>query len=80
MSQTIAEQESTIKESLFQFVKRYIPNADLNLIDEIVLSYVIAILEEASSDPVFDVEGKNCNLICVISKNLNNLPFKVSVK
>lgn len=57
MSQTIAEQESTIKESLFGFVKKYIPNADLGLIDEIVLSYVVAVLEEASSDPVFDVEG-----------------------
>lgn len=60
MSQTIAEQESKIKESLFQFVKQYIPNADLSLIDEIVLSYVVAILEDVSSDPVFDVEGTTC--------------------
>lgn len=58
MSQTIAEQESTIKESLFQFVKQYIPNADLSLIDEIVLSYVVSILEDVSSDTVFDVEGR----------------------
>lgn len=57
MSQTIAEQEIKIKESLFHFVKKYIPDADLTLIDEIVLSYVVAILEDVSSDPVFDVEG-----------------------
>lgn len=53
----IAEQESTIKDSLFEFVKKHIPDADLTLIDEIVLSYVVAILEDVSSDPVFDVEG-----------------------
>lgn len=55
----IAEQESTIKDSLFEFVKKLIPDADLTLIDEIVLSYVVAILEDVSSDPVFDVEGRS---------------------
>ncbi|KAJ8978678.1 hypothetical protein NQ317_015646 [Molorchus minor] len=53
----IAEQESKIKDSLFEFVKGHIPGADLNLIDEIVLSYVIAVLEDVGSDPIFDVEG-----------------------
>lgn len=53
----IAEQENKIKDSLFEFVKTYIPEADLSLIDEIVLSYVIAVLEDVGSDPVFDVEG-----------------------
>ncbi|KAJ8954645.1 hypothetical protein NQ314_007044 [Rhamnusium bicolor] len=53
----IAEQETKIKDSLFEFVKTHIPDADLNLIDEIVLSYVIAVLEDVGSDPVFDVEG-----------------------
>lgn len=56
-SKDIAGQESQIKDSLFEFVKTQIPDADLNLIDEIVLSYVVAILEDVSSDPVFDVEG-----------------------
>lgn len=55
---SIAQQESLVKESLFEFVTQNIPSADLNLIDEIVLSYVISILEEASQDPCFDVEGK----------------------
>lgn len=55
---SIAQQESLVKESLFEFVIQNIPSADLNLIDEIVLSYVISILEEASQDPCFDVEGK----------------------
>ncbi|XP_056640947.1 CUE domain-containing protein 2 [Diorhabda carinulata] len=53
----IAEQETKIKDSLFNFVKNHIPEADLNLIDEIVLSYVIAVLEDVGTDPVFDVEG-----------------------
>ncbi|XP_031331374.1 CUE domain-containing protein 2-A isoform X1 [Photinus pyralis] len=57
MNRDIVGQESQIKESLFGFVKSHIPDADLNLIDEIVLSYVVAILEDVSSDPVFDVEG-----------------------
>ncbi|CAG9861643.1 unnamed protein product [Phyllotreta striolata] len=53
----LAQQETKIKDSLFDFVKANIPEADLNLIDEIVLSYVIAVLEDVGSDPVFDVEG-----------------------
>ncbi|XP_060808987.1 CUE domain-containing protein 2-A isoform X2 [Amyelois transitella] len=53
----IAQQESLVKESLFQFITRNIPSADLNVIDDIVLSYVISILEEASQDPCFDVDG-----------------------
>ncbi|KAJ0182932.1 hypothetical protein K1T71_000908 [Dendrolimus kikuchii] len=53
----IAQQESLVKESLFQFITKNIPSADLNVIDDIVLSYVISILEEASQDPCFDVEG-----------------------
>lgn len=56
-NKTIAEQENKIKDSLFEFIKKYIPDADLSLVDEIVLSYVVAILEDVSSDPVFDVEG-----------------------
>ncbi|XP_044261341.1 CUE domain-containing protein 2-like [Tribolium madens] len=57
MSQkAIADQEITIKDSLFEFVKTHITNADLSLIDDIVLSYVVAILEDVSSDPVFSVE------------------------
>ncbi|CAK1593039.1 unnamed protein product [Parnassius mnemosyne] len=54
---SIAQQESFVKASLFQFITKNIPNADLNVIDDIVLSYVISILEEASQDPCFDVEG-----------------------
>ncbi|KAL0809284.1 hypothetical protein ABMA28_011501 [Loxostege sticticalis] len=53
----IAQQESLVKESLFQFITKNIPSANLNVIDDIVLSYVISILEEASQDPCFDVEG-----------------------
>ncbi|KAM3956247.1 CUE domain-containing protein 2 [Aphomia sociella] len=53
----IAQQESLVKESLFQFITKNIPSANLNVIDDIVLAYVISILEEASQDPCFDVEG-----------------------
>lgn len=47
-----------VKSSLFQFVNRHIKAADLSVVDEIVLNYVIAILEEASEDPNFDVDGE----------------------
>lgn len=59
MSQnSFAGHEATIKDSLFEFMKQYIPSAQVELIDEIVLSYVVAILEDAGSEPIFDVEGK----------------------
>lgn len=54
----IAQQHDVVKNSLFQFINTHIPGADLNIVDDIVLSYVISILEEASQDPCFDVEGK----------------------
>lgn len=47
-----------VKTSLFQFVNKHIRAADLSVVDEIVLNYVIAILEEATEDPNFDVEGE----------------------
>ncbi|XP_066144192.1 CUE domain-containing protein 2 isoform X2 [Euwallacea fornicatus] len=53
----IADQESTIKDSLFEFVRYHISDADLTLIDDIVLSYVIAFLEDVGSDSQFDVDG-----------------------
>ncbi|XP_019757021.1 CUE domain-containing protein 2 [Dendroctonus ponderosae] len=56
-SKMIADQESTIKDSLFDFVRFHISDADLNLIDDIVLSYVIAFLEDVGDDSHFDVEG-----------------------
>lgn len=65
-SKGIDEQETIIKDSLFEFVKKHIPDADLTLIDEIVLSYVVAILEDVSSDPVFDVEGIISIILIVI--------------
>ncbi|GFG31193.1 hypothetical protein Cfor_07614, partial [Coptotermes formosanus] len=58
---TIAEQEALVKESLFKFVRKHIPSAQLSSIDEIVLSYVVSILEdlgtETSVEEAFDVEG-----------------------
>lgn len=53
----IAQQHDLVKNSLFQFINTHIPGADLSIVDDIVLSYVISILEEASQDPCFDVEG-----------------------
>lgn len=53
----IAQQKCHVKESLFQFIKTNVPSADVSLIDDIVLSYVISILEEASQDPCFDLDG-----------------------
>ncbi|XP_038220020.1 CUE domain-containing protein 2 [Zerene cesonia] len=53
----IAQQESFIKESLFHFIEKNVPAANLTVIDEIVLSYVTSILEIASQDSCFDVDG-----------------------
>ncbi|XP_053688185.1 CUE domain-containing protein 2-A [Sabethes cyaneus] len=53
----IAQQHDLVKDSLFKFINAHIPDADLSIVDDIVLSYVISILEEASQDPCFDVEG-----------------------
>lgn len=54
----IEKQQEIVKKSLFDFVNKHISGADLSVVDEIVLSYVISILEEASQDPCFDVDGK----------------------
>lgn len=53
----LERQHELVKNSLVQFVSAHIPGADFSVIDEIVLSYIISILEEASQDPCFDVEG-----------------------
>lgn len=53
----IAQHHDLVKNSFFQFINTHIPGADLSIVDDIVLSYVISILEEASQDPCFDVEG-----------------------
>lgn len=47
---TIAEQEDLIKESLFTLVKKHIPSAEFSDIDEIILSYVVSILEDLASE------------------------------
>lgn len=54
----IEEHHHDIKKSLSQFIKKNIPGANLKIVDQIVLEYVISILEEASQDESFDVEGK----------------------
>lgn len=53
----IEKQHEIVKTSLFKFVNEHIPGADLSVVDEIVLAYVISILEEASQDPCFDIDG-----------------------
>ncbi|XP_059481213.1 CUE domain-containing protein 2 [Neocloeon triangulifer] len=59
---SFAEHEDLIKEALFKFLRSYIPSAQLSSIDEIVLSYVVSILEELGmdfdgSEDTFDVDG-----------------------
>lgn len=53
----IEQQHELVKNSLQQFVSAHIPGADFSVVDEIVLSYIISILEGASDDPCFDVDG-----------------------
>ncbi|XP_001358653.2 CUE domain-containing protein 2 [Drosophila miranda] len=53
----LEKQHEMVKHSLVEFISGHIPGADFRVVDEIVLSYIISILEEASQDPCFDVEG-----------------------
>lgn len=55
----IEQHHDLVKKSLSQFIKRNIPGANLKHVDQIVMEYVISILEEASKDESFDVEGKS---------------------
>ncbi|XP_059802320.1 CUE domain-containing protein 2 isoform X2 [Hypanus sabinus] len=52
--------EKIIHDSLAQFVHSYIPDADLSVMDEVILSYITGVLEELgspdSSEENFDVE------------------------
>lgn len=50
-------QHDIVKKSLSQFIKKNIPGANLKVLDDVVLEYVVSILEEASQDESFDVEG-----------------------
>lgn len=54
----VNEQHAIVKNSLSQFMRKNIPGANLKKVDQIVLEYVVSILEEASQDESFDVEGK----------------------
>lgn len=52
------QHHDAVKKSLSQFIRKNVPGAKLKSIDQIVLEYVISILEEASQDESFDVEGE----------------------
>lgn len=67
--ENIDKQHEVVKKSLFEFVNTHISNADLSVVDEIVLNYVIAILEEASEDPNFDVDGM-CQVLAAFLKRI----------
>jgi hypothetical protein len=54
----IEQHHDIVKKSLSLFIKKNIPGANLKNVDAIVLEYVISILEEASQDESFDVEGE----------------------
>lgn len=56
MTNNLEHQQESIRKSFFQFINAHINGADLRIVDEIVLSYVISILEEASQDDAFEVE------------------------
>lgn len=55
------DHEIVVKESLLAFLRENIPQANLSFVDEIVLSYVVSILEELGSESgqeeLFDVES-----------------------
>ncbi|XP_073990366.1 CUE domain-containing protein 2 isoform X1 [Rhodnius prolixus] len=58
MNKSIAEEkEEIVKESLFKFLMQHIPSAQISTIDEIVLSYVVRILEELGEETADEIEG-----------------------
>lgn len=57
MQQTMDEKEELVKKSLFSFVRKQVPTAQLSLIDDIVLSYVVSMVEESAMEEDLDVEG-----------------------
>ncbi|XP_048472300.1 CUE domain-containing protein 2-A [Rhincodon typus] len=52
--------EKVIQDALTQFIQLHIPDADLSVMDEVILSYITSVLEELgspdSSEENFDVE------------------------
>ncbi|XP_075218024.1 CUE domain-containing protein 2 [Lycorma delicatula] len=54
---SIVDKEDIVKESLFNFLRKHIPSAQFSSIDEIVLSYVVSILEELGGEQSGEVEG-----------------------
>lgn len=60
----IEQHHDMVKKSLSQFIKKNIPGANLKHVDQIVLEYVVSILEEASKDESFDVEGEITDYLC----------------
>lgn len=53
----LEEQLKVVKKSLVHFVSAHIPGADFSVIDDIVLSYITSVMEDASQDPCFDVDS-----------------------
>nr|XP_006014343.2 PREDICTED: CUE domain-containing protein 2-like [Latimeria chalumnae] len=55
------ELEQIIRDFLFQFIHSYIPEADVSAVDEVVLSYIIGVLEDLGSpesvEENFDMEA-----------------------
>ncbi|KAL7291040.1 hypothetical protein TKK_0015176 [Trichogramma kaykai] len=57
MNRTMNEKEELVKKSLFSFVRKQVPTAQLNLIDDIVLGYVVSMVEESAIEEELDVDG-----------------------
>ncbi|KAI4502007.1 hypothetical protein M0802_002689 [Mischocyttarus mexicanus] len=57
MSRIMDEKEELVKKALFSFVRKQVPTAQLSLIDDIVLSYVVSMVEENAMEEELDVDG-----------------------
>nr|XP_033326308.1 CUE domain-containing protein 2-A [Megalopta genalis]XP_033326309.1 CUE domain-containing protein 2-A [Megalopta genalis] len=57
MNRTMDEKEELVKKSLFSFVRKEVPTAQLSLIDDIVLGYVVSMVEESALEEDLDVDG-----------------------
>lgn len=47
-----------VKDSLFKFITSHIPNADLSVIDDIILSYVYSTFEGGSEEFYSQLNGE----------------------
>lgn len=55
------DRNEIVKESLFDFITTHVPNADLEAVDDVIVSYVVAAIDAVRNTPgdfYLHVDGK----------------------